>query len=212
MSTTGHPVLKVKRYSTPSVLGKSYLMANGFAADPGRFANPNPPLPVFQGQIVKVENASKIVLSGAKGAAAVCKVERDRLYRMLVTQCVYVATLCAENPEEAAVIAQAVGLDLSAAPKRERPILRVAHGPGSGSVELRANVSLLLGGRKGKAKFFDWQWTTDGGQTFHDATATTTGKTTITGLQPLTITGFRVKATTTGNPGEWSPIVYIVIH
>jgi hypothetical protein len=187
-------------------------MSSGMEADPGRFATPNPPLPVFKAQIAKVEGCYKVSLTRARGAAAACKVERDRLYRMLVTQCAYVMTLCAENPEEADAIAQAVGLEMSATPTREQSILKVVRGPASGSVVLRANVSLLLGDRKGHAKFFDWQWTTDGGQTLHDAPTTTHGKTTITGLQPLTMVGFRVKATTAGSPGEWSPMVSIVVH
>jgi len=206
------PVLRVRRFSAVAVLARSYGVAGGFAADPARFAAPNPPLPELQNQIAKVEAAYKLSLTRAKGTAAACRVECDILYGMLDSERGYVRMLCDASPSEAATIIPAAGMEISASGFQELPILKVSRGAASGTVDLRAGVSILLGGRKSKARFFDWQWTTDGGQTFSSAPTTVNGQTTIAGLAPLALVGFRVKANTTEGPGPWSPIVSILMH
>jgi hypothetical protein len=205
------PVLRLNRYSTVAVLARAYAIYSGMAADPVRFADPSPSLSELQAQIAKVEAAYKLSLSRGMGTAAACKVERDALSGMLELERAYVRKLCDASPNEATIIIQAAGMECSTLPTRARPILEVTLGAEPGMVLLRAAVSLLLGGRK-KARFFAWQWTTDGGQTFHDAPPTVHGKTTIANLTPLTFVGFRVKATTGTGSGEWSPIVSILIR
>ncbi|MFT3771434.1 MAG: hypothetical protein QM820_38965 [Minicystis sp.] len=212
MINTLRPALKITPTSTASVLARAYAVSNGMAADPTRFASPSPPLPELQAQIAKVEDADKQARSRVKGAAKVRDLERARLIRMLDTECGYVRTLCDASPDEASVIIQAAGM-VSAAPRvHARTALKATRGAASGTVDLVASVSLLVGGRSSKKRVFHWQSTTDGGKTFTDAPATPTGKTTILGLTPLTVVGFRTKVVTTARSGEWSPIVSIVVH
>ncbi|MFT3776238.1 MAG: hypothetical protein QM820_63650 [Minicystis sp.] len=212
MSNTLRPALKITHTSTASVLARAYAVNNGMTADPTRFASPNPPLPVLQAQIAKVEDADKQARSRVKGAAKVRDLERARLIRMLENECGYVRTLCDASPDEAGVIIQAAGL-VSAAPRiYARPVLKVTRGAASGTVDLMVAVGLLVGARSSKKRVLQWQWTADGGRTFTDAPPTPTGKTTILGLPTLTVVGFRTKVVTTTSPGEWSPIVSIVVH
>jgi hypothetical protein len=182
------------------------------SADTTRFSAPNPPLSALQAQIAKVEEANKQARAHVHGAVRVRNLERDRLVSMLETECVYVKTLCDASPEEASVIIQAAGLVSAARPTHEKSPLKVVRGPAPGTVKLTASVRLLMGGRNRKSRFFNWQSTIDGGQTFHDAPSTSTAKTMIANLTPLTTVGFRVQITTAAGPGEWSPIVSILVH
>lgn len=75
---------------------------------------------------------------------------------------------------------------------------------------LDANATALAG-KGNKRVFFNWQWTTDGGQSFHSAPPTPLGKTTIEGLPKLTMVGFRVSVTSTDGAGEWTPVVSILV-
>lgn len=187
-------------------------MSAGMAADTTRFSAPNPPLATLQAQIVKVEEAHKQARAHVHGAVKVRNLERDRLVSMLETEYAYVKTLCDASPEEASLIIQAAGLASAAVRTFEKPLLKVVRGAASGTVKLAAAAALLLGGRNRKSRFYSWQWTTDGGQTFHDAPSTSTSKTVLADLVPLSTVGFRVKVTTAASSGEWSPTVSILVH
>ena len=56
------------------------------------------------------------------------------------------------------------------------------------------------------------EYTLDGGRTFVTAPSTTTGKTTLVNLPSLTVVGVRVNLNLREGPGEWSPVVTIVVH
>jgi hypothetical protein len=182
------------------------------SADPARFSAPNPPLPALQAQIAKVEDTDKEARTRTNGAAKVRNLERDRLVGMLETECGYVKTLCDASPEEASVIIQAAGLVTAAARAYAKPLLAVTRGDAPGTVVLAAAVGLLMGSRRRENKVFHWQWTGDGGTSFNDVPSTPRGTTVIENLARLTMVGFRVKVTTATSPGEWSPVVSILVH
>ena len=205
------PILDVNINVTASVLGRAYAIANGLAADPVRFPAPVPPLPIFQAQIAKTEVAEQAAGRRTTGAAAARNVERMVLVGMLETECGYVQTICDANPESAIAIAEAAGLPVAESPTRNEPLLKVTAGTVSGTVLLDANATALTGG-SGKSKFFNWQYTTDGGKSFINAPATPHGKTTIANLPPLTMVGFRVSVTYIEGPAEWSPIVAMLVQ
>ena len=212
MSTKVRPVLRIARDSAASVLGRAYAIDNGMSADTTRFAAPNPPLSTLKAQIAKVEDAEKQARARTKGAAQTRDLECERLVRMLDSERGYVKTLCDDSPEEASVIIQSAGMICSAARGYSKPAIKITHGAAPCTVDLVAATGALLGGRSSKNKVFHWQWTADGGRTFTDAPATSTGKTTIANLPPLTVLGFRSKVTTSTTSGAWSPVVSIVVH
>jgi len=204
------PLLKIDRNITASVLGRAYAVNSGMSAAPTLFAAPSPPLPTLASQIAKVNARQQLVAARVMGAAAARDVEREALVLMLETERSYVQTLCDATPAQAVAIVAAAGMVVAPAPVRENPLLKVITGPKSGSAVLDANVTVLVG-RSGKKACFNWQWTTDGGATFHDAPSTPHGETTITGLTPFAMVGFRVSITDRNGTGDWSPIVTILI-
>jgi hypothetical protein len=204
-------VLKINRNNTASVLGKAHAVKNGMAADPQRFTDPDPSFAVFDAQVTKLELAEQRAATRAIGTAAARDVERSALVGMLETQRSYVQKLCDASPEQAVAIVQAAGMEVAGTPVRDNPILDAKLGSISGSVILDANAAALAG-KSGKKVCFNWQWTTDGGTTFHSAPSTPGAKTTIEGLPALAMAGFRVSVTSAAGPGEWSQIVSILVQ
>ena len=204
-------ILRLTRKSTASVLGKAYAVLHGMGADVTRFSAPTPPLGTLKAQAAKVEATEQLVGTRVKASAAARNVQRQLLIGMLETECSYVQTLCDASPEEAVAIIQAAGLSVAATPVRNQAILKVKRGVPSGTVELDANATALVG-KTGKKACFNWQWTTDGGQTFTSVPTTPYAKTTVANLPPLTRIGFRVSTTTLKGPDEWSQIVTTLVH
>jgi hypothetical protein len=78
-------------------------------------------------------------------------------------------------------------------------------------VILIANAGVLTAGLKG-GYFFNWDSTLDG-KTFTVLPSTPKSKTSVANLTPLTTYGFRVSVTdSTGTPGQWSQIIYFLVH
>jgi hypothetical protein len=204
-------ILKIDRNSTPSVNKRAQAVTNGMGADPNRFPAPNPPLADVQAQIAKVSAAEQVVETRTKGAAAARNVQRGILVGMLETQRAYVQSVCDANPEQAKAIIEAAGMVVATSPTRNEPLLEITGGVQSGTVDLDANATILTG-KSGRKVFYNWQWTADGGKTFASAPATVQAKTTIANLTPLTMVGFRVSTTGAEGPGEWSPIVTVLVQ
>ena len=60
--------------------------------------------------------------------------------------------------------------------------------------------------------FFNWSYTLDGAKSFVNLPPTTIGRTTLQNLTPLTTVGVRVNLNGLDGPGEWSQVVYLVVH
>lgn len=204
-------VLKINRNSTDSVLERGHAIRNGMAADPQRYVAPVPSIFDLDNQITKVDLSNQRAATRVVGSAAARNVERTVLVAMLETERGYVQTLCDANPDKAVAIAQGAGMFVAAVGTRENPLLKVVPGAAPGSVFLDANAAALTGKSKMKV-FFNWQWTTDGGLTFHSAPSTPLGKTIIEGLPSMTMVGFRASVTSAKGPGEWTPVVTILVQ
>jgi len=206
------PMLNIDPRITAEVMERAHAVDNGMGKDPALYSAPVPSLVILSAQIARVDVAQQAAAAGGRVAAATRNVERALLVGMLETECAYVQTLCDAAPgrEQAIAVVLGAGLLVAGVPRRSDPTLKVTNGAPSGTVDLDANAGELLG-RTGKRGYFNWQHTTDGGQSFHDAPSTPHASTRIGGLTPFTMVGFRVSVTTRKGPGEWSPIVTILI-
>ena len=204
-------VLKVNRNNTASVLTRAHAVNDGMSADPQRYLTPSPPLVLLGAQIVKLEQAELRVATRVKGTAAARDVERATLMGMLESELAYVQTLCDQSPDQAVAIAEGAGMNVAAPRVYKTPLLKATLGVTPGSVVLDANATALAG-KRSKRSCYNWQWSADGGQTFHNAPSTPGGKTTIEGLPTLTMVGFRVSVSVIEGAGEWTPMVSILVH
>jgi hypothetical protein len=204
-------ILNLDPENTVSVLSLAYACGNGMEKDPGQYSAPVPPVAVLLDAAAKLDTAEQVSATRVKGGAAARNVQRQVVVGMLETECSYVQTLCdAVPPEKAVTIIQAVGMTVALAPTHTTPILRATVGMPSGTVDLVASVTALVGKTK-KKTFFNWQWTTDGGKTFNNAPSTPHAKTAVAGLTPLTTVGFRVSVTSGKGTGDWSQIVSVLV-
>ena len=131
------------------------------------------------------------------------------------TQRMYVQTLADASPGRAIALIQNAGLVLSGIPSRSKPLLALKLAKTSGVVLADANVGLLMAGAKAAKptgnRFFNWQATFDGSKTFVTLPPTSSGKTTLANLTPLTTVGVRVNLNNGEGPGEWTPVVSILV-
>jgi hypothetical protein len=206
-------VMKIERRITTSVVGRANAMCVGIDANAALFPNPNPTTSAIQAQVVVVNKAEVVAATRAKGAASTRDVARNLLVGMLETEVTYIQGVADKSPtwDQAVATLQAGGLLVAAVPHRVKAILGVAQGPTPGSAVLDANATALTANLKGRF-FFNWESTVDG-KTFVTLPSTPTHKTTVSNLTPLTSYGFRVSVTNAaGIPGEWSQIVYFLVH
>jgi hypothetical protein len=211
-------ILGVDKTDIPQVLTRAQLMHDRMAADDVTYASPDPPLPAYQIQIQNVVLAQQRVKTRVLGAAAERDVERDLLYTGMGTQRMYVQTLAdVSSPGRAVDLIQNAGLLVADLPLSTKPLLKLRRGTPSGTVIAAANVGLLLSASPWvtprASRFFNWEATFDGGQTFAALPSTNGGKTTLTSLTPLTTVGVRVNLDA-GGPGAWSQMLptHLVEH
>jgi hypothetical protein len=215
METTVHPtgILAVEQRHVPRVLWRAKIMLAGLGDDPALFSAPIPPLPVFASQLALTEQVHVAVLA-RKATAAERAVPLRALWGMMRSELQYIQSVAEQGTAEQSVATlRAGGVEIALLPRHDKALLTVRQGPTSGSVILDAHARLLLGAHVKRYRLFGWQATSDGGQTFVTLPSTPTAQTTLSGLTPLTVYGFRVNVTTsTGIAGEWSQIIRFLVH
>jgi hypothetical protein len=208
-------VLGVYRLDTPAVLVRGQTMHDGLGADVATYAAPNPPLPAFQALIQSCAAAQQLAQLRGTGAAAERDVQRSLLLTGMETQRMYVQSLADAMPLRAVALIQNAGLIVAEPPVHHKAILTLRLGKQSGSVDCDANVRLLVGAgtpQPTQNKFFNWEYTVDGGKTFIALLPTTRAKVTIPNLTPLATVGVRVNLNNATGPGEWTHLVSILVR
>jgi hypothetical protein len=198
-----------------SMLTRAQGMHDGMAADTATYSAPNPTLSVFQGLITNLDTAQQATTLRTKGAAAARNVHRGLLLTAMESERMYIQTLADANPSRAVVLIENAGLVVARPAVHEKALLTLRQGKQSGTVICEANVHLLKSAltlRPTQYVFFNWSYTVDGGKSFINLPPTTTGRTTITNLTPLTTVGVRVNLNALDGPGEWSQVVYLLVH
>ncbi len=202
-------VLKAKKEKVLFFLAVCQAIYTGFSNHPTLFPSIPVLLTLVLSQIQAVQSAQALVRTRVSGAAATRSDLIDVLSSTMETLRSYVQVLCDNSPEQAATLAAAAGMSLANVTVRSKPALAATLGTVSGLVHLAANTGLLTTSKRGR--FFEWQYTLDG-KTWVAGATTSTGKASIAALPPLTVVGFRVRATNSLTVGEWTQVVSIVVH
>lgn len=211
--------LGVSMERIPKVLIRAGLILSGITNHPAMFASPPVTMATLKGQIDALALAQQLVASRAPGSAAARVPKLTALWTSLVVTRAYVQSVSDASPDNAAAIIEAAGMKLAGGTKYAKPLLSAEVRPG-GAVKLGANVNALCQSKdpsekkkkKGTSRFFSWQYTTNGGQTWSAPVTTNKGRTTIVGLPLMTDVGFRVSVTKGEEQGEWSPTVFVFVH
>jgi hypothetical protein len=197
------------------VLMRATAMYNGMDGDKATYASPNPPLPTFLGLIQGTSTAHQAVTQRTIGAAATRDATRDLLWTAMEAERIYIQSVADANPSRSISILQNGGLIVIGVNSLAKGLLTLRNGAASGTVECFANVGLLLSAlatKRSQHRFFNWRYTLDGGKSYAGLPSTTHPKTTITGLAPQAVVGVQVNLNIATGPGEWSPMVAIVVH
>jgi hypothetical protein len=213
--TTTHRIrvaLKAAKNNVPALLALAKAIYNAMLAHANLFAQPNPTLAALGQQIQDLETAHQATFTRAKGTVAVRNAKRDVLVTSLENERMYVQSLCDANPEQAETFTTAAGMGVAKAPVHAKAILAAEQGPIPGSAKLVANATLLVGRGVRKRATFNWQMSTDGGKTWTNVPSTPLASTVVEGLTPMTTYSFRVSATVSKTPGEWTQAVTLLVR
>lgn len=205
-------VLAVPKSKVAMLLAIAKAVYNAFEQNAALLPQPNPPLPVVLGHIQGLDVAQQAVSTRARGTAAARDARRDVLMTSLESWRMYVQTLCDASPEQATPLVAAAGMAVGKLPVHAKPALGVRPGVATGSVTLTANKTLLVGRGVRRYAAYLWQYSADGGKTWVDVPATPLATTTVGGLTPLVTYAFRVSATVSKVPGEWTQPVTILVR
>ena len=193
---------------------RAQAMYDGLSADTKTYANPTLPLPAFQGLIQSLGTAHQAVKTRVIGAREKRDVQRGLLLTGMEVERTFVQSLADANASNAAALITNAGLVVASIPVFNKAMLTLRNAKQSGSVACDANVGLLLGAgtsHPAQRRYFNWQYTLDGGKSFVPMLPTTRGKSLLQGLTPLTTVGVRVSMTNAEGPGEWSQVVTILV-
>ena len=205
-------VLGLDTKKVPAVLPQATHICNGFQANQTLFPNPPVPLATVELQIQDLATAEQATKTGTKGTVPVRNAKLAVLVTTLESMRMYVQSLCDANPEQAALIAAAAGMSIAKAPGFAKPVLGAKLGVQSGTVNLSANATLLVGRGVRKKVTFNWEVSADGGKTWTGVPSTPLSRTTVTGLTPLVTYAFRVCVTVSTTVGEWSQPVLLLVR
>jgi hypothetical protein len=117
--------------------------------------------------------------------------------------------LCDAAPdlEHAAALAAAASLDAKVVTAPHKPDFQ-GKVLGAGAVHLYAKLPV----KKGTHIFFEWQMSTNNGQTWASLPNTNSADTLVQGLTPTTIVQFRHRSTVKNVASEWSQVIAVQVH
>jgi len=194
----------------PAFIARAKTIAEAMSAATTSFPAANPPLATVESQIAILETEQQKVVARLPGAVAARDAQAAIVRSSVESLRGYVQSLCDASPALATTLIAAAGMKLAAAAARSKPVLAASQGPVSGTVRLRANRTVLMG-KTSHGGFFNWEWSADG-KTWTSAPSTTKSETVLTGLTPALTLSFRVSATTSKGPGDWSQVVTLLVH
>ncbi len=169
------------------------------------FPAPSPSLLTVTSHLDDLESAHALSLSRAKGTAAARDVQRAIVEGDLWALKAYVVTIIALNPGLAAAIIESAGMTPKRYTRYNKPPLVALMGPVPREAVLRAKAV-------GRGAAYEWQVSSDGGQTWTGIGLTTVAHTTLPGLTIGTTYLFRFRATLKNVTSDWSQSVGLFAH
>lgn len=168
--------------------------------------SPSPPLAILSDDLDTLEAAEVLVLGRGLGAVAARDLAQRRVEADLEAEKAYVLWITVQTPELADAIITSSGMTRKKFTKYQKPFLDASMGPAPGQVILRAKAVA----RKGAS--YEWQFSSDGGETWLTSGYTTMADTSVPGLTPGTTYLFRFRSTIRRVTSDWSQSLRFVAH
>jgi hypothetical protein len=169
------------------------------------FPQPVPPLAKVLAAAQALDEAQTKSQSGAKGLADARNAKRRVLDNLLDRLRAYVEGVANDDPEQGPAIVESAGMDLVTRSHPQRPAFGATWGDVSGTVKLRVKA-----GPKGSR--YEWQMSTDAGETWIDLPSTMQARTLVAGLEPGKTYWFRHRILTRKGQGDWSGAISLLVR
>jgi hypothetical protein len=169
------------------------------------FPSPNPPLATVTADLDALEIAEAAVRNGAPDAAAIRDTKLRAVKIDLLALKAYVHAIALQHPDQADEII----LSASLSPRRQTPPRK---DPLAARMDKAPQTIALRARAAGKYAAYEWQYSTDGGQTWIALAMTTSANTLLPGVTLGTTYLFRVRATRKNVAGDWSQVVSLLAH
>jgi len=189
--------------STPAFVIYAETIVAAMANNP-YFPSPFPPLAKVSAAIAALRTADVDRQSKTRGTATTKNTKRRAVVTVLDGLKAYVQGVADDDPDNAASIIESSGMSIKRRGRAPKPVLKVKPGKVKGSVELWARSV-------GREATYQWAWSTDGGETWHEAPSTLKANTVIKGLRSGVTHHFRFMATTRKAKTNWCDPVSLVV-
>jgi hypothetical protein len=154
--------------------------------------------------IAALQVAQSAAIARTKGAVTARNDKKAALVALLQELKADIQKIADANADNSAAIIQSAGVAVKKTAVRPPRVFSAAQGPVSGTAKL---VTASAGHRAS----YEWQYSTDGGKTWLEATATLQAKTSVTGLTPGATAQFRYRSVTKAGLGDWSAPVSLLV-
>jgi hypothetical protein len=197
MTASMHRTLVVTNLpkSVPALLSRTRAVLTAMTGNPS-FPTPNPSLAALASALAALEGAETAVQSRTRGTRAARDEKRVELVALFGALRGYVQSVADGNQDNAASIIESAGLSIKRPAVQTKPPFAVKPGRVSGSVVLAVRSA-------GDRASYAWQWSTDGGLTWHDAPQTTQTTKEIADLPVGGTCWFRVRVVSKDGQQDW---------
>jgi hypothetical protein len=209
-------VFGVQKKDIAGVLIRAMAMYDGFVANASVLSSPTISMIVFLALVQGLSLAQQATKeSKSKAITTTRNTKRDAVWTAMQSLQAYVQGLCDVLSGEAAhQLISLAGLRVAAIAAHAKPVLTAILTVTAGTVHLEANRKALLAGmaHPNRKLFFNWEMSSNGGQTWTALPTTPYASTDVTGLTALTTYSFRVSVTLAKVTQPWSQTVSILVH
>jgi hypothetical protein len=169
------------------------------------FSEPVPSLARVRSATKALDDAETKALTLARGLKEKRNRARAALVSLLKQLKAYVETVANDNPDNAVSVIESSGMHVVTPTHPVKAPFAVRHGKVSGQVRLD-----LKADHKGSS--YNWQMSTDGGETWIDLPKTAQAHTLVSGLVPGKTYWFRARILTRRGLGDWTDKLSIIVQ
>jgi hypothetical protein len=168
------------------------------------FATPSPTLASITQAINDLQTAETAVLARTKGAATTRNDKRTALLTLLQELRSYIQVQADASMDTGAAIIESAGIAVKKTAVRAPRVFDAKPGAVSGTVKLVTNSA-------GHRASYEWEYSTNGGQSWVTMPTTLQAKTSLTGLTSGGTVQFRYRPVTKTGEGNWSQPVSLLV-